>query len=78
VVAGAARACEPHRVAVYLSELAAQLHGYHHLGTHAPAFRIVRPDEPALARARLGLARGVAQVVRNGLGLLGISAPESM
>ena len=77
-VAGAARAFEPHRIAVYLYELAAQLHAYHHLGTHTPAMRIVRPEEPALTRARLGLARGVAQVIRNGLGLLGISAPESM
>jgi arginyl-tRNA synthetase len=77
-VAGAARACEPHRIAVYLYDLAAQLHAYHHLGTHAPSFRIVRPEEPALTRARLGLARAVAQVLRNGLGLLGISAPESM
>jgi arginyl-tRNA synthetase len=77
-VAGAARAFEPHRIAVYLYDLAAQLHAYHHLGTHTPAMRIVRPEEPALTRARLGLARGVAQVIRNGLGLLGISAPESM
>jgi arginyl-tRNA synthetase len=77
-VAGAAHACEPHRIAVYLYELAAQLHGYHHLGTHTPAFRIVRPEEPPVTRARLGLARAVAQVLRNGLGLLGISAPESM
>ena len=77
-VAGAARAFEPHRIAVYVYELAAQLHAYHHLGTHTPAMRIVRPEEPALTRARLGLARGVAQVIRNGLGLLGISAPESM
>ena len=77
-VVGAARAFEPHRIAVYLYDLAAQLHAYHHLGTHTPAMRIVRPEEPALTRARLGLARGVAQVVRNGLGLLGISAPESM
>ena len=77
-VAGAARACEPHRIAVYLYDLAAQLHAYHHLGTHTPTFRIVRPEEPALTRARLGLARGVAQVLRNGLGLLGISAPEAM
>ena len=77
-VAGAARAFEPHRIAVYLYDLAAQLHAYHHLGTHTPAFRIVRPEEPAVTRARLGLARAVAQVLRNGLGLLGISAPESM
>ncbi len=77
-VAAAARACEPHRIAVYVYELAGQLHAYHHLGTHTPAFRIVRPEEPALTAARLGLAWGVAQVLRNGLGLLGISAPESM
>jgi arginyl-tRNA synthetase len=77
-VVGAARAYEPHRVAVYVYDLAAQLHAYHHLGTHAPAFRIVRPEEPELTRARLGLARAVALVIRSGLGLLGISAPESM
>jgi arginyl-tRNA synthetase len=77
-VTGAAHAYEPHRIAVYLYDLAAQLHAYHHLGTHTPAFRIVRPEEPALTRARLGLARAVAQVLRNGLGLLGIAAPESM
>jgi arginyl-tRNA synthetase len=78
LVTGAGRACEPHRVATYLYDLAAQLHGYHHLGTHAPAFRVVRPEAPALTRARLALVAGVGQVLRNGLGLLGISAPESM
>jgi arginyl-tRNA synthetase len=77
-IAGAARAYEPHRMAVYLYDLAAQLHAYHHLGTHTPTFRIVRPEEPATTRARLGLARGVAQVLRSGLALLGIAAPESM
>ena len=75
-VAGAARAFEPHRVAVYVYELAAQLHAYHHLGTHSPAYRIVRPEEPELTRARLGLARAVAHVIRNGLGLLGDLGPR--
>ena len=78
LVAGAARACEPHRVAVYLHDLAAQLHGYHHLGTHTPAYRVVRPEEPESTRARLALTRAVGQVIRNGLDLLGISAPEAM
>ncbi len=78
LVAGAARACEPHRVAVYLHELAAEFHGYHHLGAQNHAFRVVRPDEVPLTHARLALARAVGQVIRNGLGLLGISAPESM
>jgi arginyl-tRNA synthetase len=78
LVAGAARACEPHRIAVYLHELAAQFHTYHHLGSQTPAFRVVRPDDVGLTHARLALARAVRQVIRNGLGLLGISAPESM
>lgn len=77
-VAGAARNCEPHRIAAYLHDLAAQLHGYHHLGTHQPGYRVVRPEEPTLSRARLALASAVGQVIRSGLDLLGISAPESM
>jgi len=78
LVAGAARACEPHRVAVYLHDLAAEFHGYHHLGAQTAAFRVVRPEDVPLTHARLALARAVGQVIRNGLALLGISAPESM
>jgi arginyl-tRNA synthetase len=78
VVAGAARACEPHRVAAYLYDLAAEFHGYHHLGTHQPAYRVVRAEEPALSQARLALASAVGVVIRSGLDLLGIGAPESM
>jgi arginyl-tRNA synthetase len=78
LVGAAARAAEPHRLAAYLSELAAQLHAYHHLGTHQPTFRIVRPEAPGLTLARLALVRAVGQVIRNGLDLLGIAAPESM
>jgi arginyl-tRNA synthetase len=71
VVAGAARAREPHRVAYYLTELAGLFHPYY------KAHRIITNDR-ALTQARLGLCAAVGQVVRNGLGLLGVSAPESM
>ena len=71
LVAGAARAREPHRVAYYLSELAGLFHPYY------KAHRVISEDR-ALTLARLGLAAAVGQVVRNGLGLLGVSAPESM
>lgn len=71
VVHGAARACEPHRIAYYLTELAAAFHPYY------KAHRIIT-DNGALTLARLGLCGAVGQVVRNGLGLLGVSAPESM
>jgi arginyl-tRNA synthetase len=71
VVAGAARALEPHRVAYYLTELAGVFHPYYKV------HRIITDDRP-LTLARLALARAVGDTVRNGLGLLGVSAPESM
>jgi arginyl-tRNA synthetase len=71
LVAGATRALEPHRVAYYLTELAGVFHPYY------KAHRIIT-DERGLTLARLGLCAAVGQVTRNGLGLLGVSAPESM
>jgi arginyl-tRNA synthetase len=71
VAAGAARAREPHRIAYYLSDLAGLYHPYY-------KFHRVISEERALTVARLGLAAAVGQVVRNGLDLLGVSAPESM
>ncbi|MBI4242109.1 MAG: arginine--tRNA ligase [Candidatus Rokubacteria bacterium] len=71
LVAGAARTLEPHRVAYYLQELAAGFHPYYN------RHRVVSEDR-ALTDARLALAAAVGQVVRNGLALLGVSAPEKM
>jgi arginyl-tRNA synthetase len=71
MVAGAAHAREPHRIAYYLTELAGAFHPYY------KAHRVLT-DDAALTRARLGLAAAVGHVVRNGLDLLGVSAPESM
>jgi arginyl-tRNA synthetase len=71
VAAGAAHALEPHRVAYGLSELAGLFHPYY------KAHRVIQPDT-RLMLARLALCTAVGQVVRNGLALLGVSAPESM
>ena len=71
LVAGAARALEPHRVAYYLTELAGVFHPYY------KAHRVIT-DDRRVTLARLGLCAAVGQVTRNGLGLLGVSAPESM
>ncbi|MBI3630571.1 MAG: arginine--tRNA ligase [Candidatus Rokubacteria bacterium] len=71
LVAGAARALEPHRVAYWLQELAGQFHPYYKVN------RVLGADR-ALTVARLALCAAVGQVVRNGLALLGVSAPESM
>jgi arginyl-tRNA synthetase len=71
LVAGAARAREPHRVAYFLSELAGLFHPYY------KAHRVITPDR-ATTLARLGLCAAVGQVVAGGLELLGVSAPQSM
>lgn len=71
VIENAARELSPHLIAFYLRELAADFHSYYN------ATRILVEDED-VARARLALAGAVRQVVRNGLSLLGVSAPERM
>jgi arginyl-tRNA synthetase len=71
LVAGAAEALEPHRVAGYLHDMAQKIHLWYH-----KAHVLNEPEE--LTRARLLLARASMVVLRNGLGLLGISAPERM
>jgi arginyl-tRNA synthetase len=70
-VAGAARALEPHRLAYWLQEVAGLFHPYYR------AHRVIQ-DDRALTAARLALCAAVGHVVANGLGLLGVSAPESM
>ena len=70
-LAGAARELAPHLVTFYLKELAAQFHSYY----NAEQFLV---DDPVLRRARLALVVATGQVVRNGLGILGVSAPEKM
>ncbi|HEY6864754.1 MAG TPA: arginine--tRNA ligase [Burkholderiales bacterium] len=62
---------EPHQIAFTLRELAGQFHSYYN------AERILISDAP-LRRARLALCAAVRQVLRNGLGLLGVSAPNKM
>lgn len=71
VVRGAAAAREPHRIPTYLIELAGVFHRFYH------ACRVVG-DDPALTRARLHLCEAARVVVRNGLDLMGVSAPERM
>ena len=71
IVASAADEFEPHQIAFYLRELAGEFHGYYN-GT-----RFLVPEEP-LKLARLALAVAARHVLRNGLALLGVSAPEKM
>ena len=77
-VEGAAMAHEPHRVAFYLYDLAAAFHALWNRGNDDPERRFLLENNPQLSRARLELARGIGQIIRNGLGLMGVEAAEEM
>ncbi len=71
VIAKAADLLEPHRVVVYLEEVARSVNAWYH-------HHRVLGAEPPLEGARLVLARAAQIVLANGLGLLGVTAPERM
>jgi arginyl-tRNA synthetase len=71
VVRSAADDLAPHALAFWLKDLAAEFHGYY----NAERFLV---EDPALREARLALLVSVRQVLRNGLALIGVSAPERM
>lgn len=71
VIEAAALAHEPHQVAHFLREVAADFHLYYNSHT----FLV---EDGALRNARLNLIGATRQIIANGLGILGVSAPESM
>jgi arginyl-tRNA synthetase len=68
---GAARELAPHQIAAYVRALAAEFHSYY----NAERFLV---DDLRVRRARLALVVATGQVLRNGLAILGIGAPEQM
>lgn len=71
IVLGSAQALEPHRIAVYLMDLVGQFHSYY------GKYRVIS-DDLELSTARLCLINGIRRVLKNGLQLLGVAAPEKM
>jgi arginyl-tRNA synthetase len=76
VLAGAALAHEPHRIAFWLQETIAAFHSYYTQGKKTGE-RVIGAD-PRKTAARLFLCRALKQVLANGLAVLGVSAPERM
>lgn len=72
LVQGAADDLAPHRIVFYLRDLAGQFHHFYN------EYRVLDPDNVDLSRARLWLMICLSKVLRNGLTLIGVSAPESM
>jgi len=71
VVKQSAQSSEPHRITYFLMNLSAAFHAYYNRNR-------VLGDDPLLSRARLYLISAVKKTIRNGLKLLGVSAPEKM
>ncbi|MEJ2044993.1 MAG: arginine--tRNA ligase [Reinekea sp.] len=71
VIAAAGQSLEPANIATYLKELAGLFHSYYNSNK-------MLVEEDNIRNARLVLSKAVAQVIANGLGLLGVSAPEKM
>ncbi len=74
VVARSARLMEPHRIPFYMKELSAAFHAYYH---DRNKHKVVS-DDAKLSAARLYLVSAIRIIIRNGLALMGVSAPESM
>jgi len=72
MLASAAAGLAPHDVAFYLREVASAFHSYY------AAERFLVDGDPELTRARLALLAATRQVLRNALGVLGVSAPDQM
>ena len=78
IVEAAAASREPHRIAFYLFDLAAAFHGYFNMGNDRPERRVLMVNRPELTQARLYLANGIGQIIRNGLSIMGVRAAEEM
>ena len=78
LVAGAALAREPHRVAFYLADLAADFHALWNRGSADATLRFLHADRPDETRARLALVEATATTIRAGLDVLGVTPVEEM
>ena len=77
VIALAAATRSVHTLVNYLRDLANEFHGAYSMGNENPDMRVIVEDEPT-RDARLALFTAARQVLRNGLSILGVSAPDSM
>ncbi|MDR6788666.1 arginyl-tRNA synthetase [Sphingomonas sp. BE138] len=78
IVETAAAAREPHRIAFYLYDLAAEFHSLWNAGNDRPDRRFLVPDDHAVTAARLALASAIGQIIRNGLAIMGVEAVAEM
>ena len=74
----ASAAHEPHRIAFFLHDLAAQFHSHWNAGKESPQLRFINQERRDLSSARLALVFSLTCVLVSGLAILGVSAPDEM
>ena len=77
-VEAASQAREPHRIAFFLYDLAADFHMLWNRGKDDATLRFLQPDKPAETLARLALVAATAVVIRSGLAVMGVEPVEEM
>ncbi len=78
LIESAAEAHEPHRLAFYLGDIAADFHAQWNKGREEPSLRFIREDDPGLTLARLVMVRAMSLVVASGLDIFGVTPAEEM
>ncbi len=78
VIEMAATHYEPHRIPYYLGEVAAEFHGLWNKGKDNLELRFIDPKNPQFTQKNFAIVAAVAKVIKSGLDLLGVSAPERM
>ena len=78
LIEGAASAHEPHRLAFYLYDLASSLHGQWTRGNDSPHLRFIQSTDGVVTSARLALIAATKTVLKAGLQILGLEAPDAM
>jgi arginyl-tRNA synthetase len=77
-VQAAAQAREPHRIAFFLYDVAADFHMVWNKGRDDSALRFLQPEQPEVSRARLALVAATRSVLRSGLAVLGVTPVDEM
>jgi arginyl-tRNA synthetase len=78
MIEAAAAACEPHRIAFFVHDLASDFHSLWNKGKDSPQLRFVNQTDRNLTLARLAFVHCVRSVLASGLAVAGVAAPEEM
>jgi arginyl-tRNA synthetase len=78
LIEGASSAHEPHRIAFYLYDLASALHSQWTRGNDSPHLRFIQSNDGVATSARLALIAATKTVIKSGLDVLGVEAPDAM